>query len=302
MREEIDKALALRAEAANALGARFVHYADMADFRERFEGRSQVGAVHGEALPLDFKMNPRAGSDTLSVFFNSQQYGSDIKLFTWQRVSEQLDTHRLYISDSAVYSSPSVRLGWYSYAAGVHVLDRVQQLIEGVAARLGVTRFVFFGSSGGAFPAALLMERFRPSVGILVCPSLTIPQHQNPTAVNNWLTHCAQTGSFEEFRHLHPDVTLEAWDEERSEEGVSRVVVHNVQDHRFEERDLRPYLRSLGMEYQEGDSHGGPVSVLTGDWGAGHTTPPADEVQRLVLEVNAQLHRSGALDLSTFRF
>lgn len=146
----LERGLARRRLAIDSSQGQFRTYSSMKNFDEEFDGRSQLATVE-LPLPVDIKFNANADSDLLAVYFNSQQTSTTFRLFTWQKVSEELPANRLYFADPVLSTSDEVQLGWYSFAAGVNYQTVVANVIRSVMTQTGARKLVLFGSSGGGF-------------------------------------------------------------------------------------------------------------------------------------------------------
>lgn len=296
MEDELTAGRARRKRALDRSPGTFTYFDSLTSLKDTWEPRSTLGCIDGP-LPLDFKFNPKQGSKILSVFFNSQQTGDDLKLFTWQRVSESIPSHRLYIADPTLIASDKLRLGWYAYANKVNAQREIVRLVQYIAAESAAEKLLFFGSSGGGYPAAIMTEYFRSSVGVLVCPALTIEHNPNGAAVKNWLQHCAKSETMEQFRHENPSVLLNAWDALDPPQSASRIIVHNGRDEKFWTHHIGPYVdkcKNLGLTVDSED-----LMILEGDWGPGHTPPPAAWLSELLTNIGKHLSEGRAIHSSS---
>lgn len=303
MKSALELGLERRRRAIDASSGSFRLYDSLIDLENRFPGTSQLGTVQ-HVLPIDFKFNASPGAKTLAVFFNSQQADDDLKLFTWQRVSQALQTHRLYIADPVLSTSPTIRLGWYSYALGVNFQVAVERLIRGICSKAGVENILFFGSSGGAYPASVLVERFDQSLAVLVCPALRIEGNPNRNAVQAWLRDAVgPEGTIASLAAANPAVVLRSWDGLNRSSDRHRIVIHNRSDVRFAESHVRPYLSAFGVdEFPPRDILRSDLTLLQGDWGNGHVPPPASELERLLEFISSQLSDLANPDFQGFSF
>lgn len=114
--------------------------------------------LHHDALLMR-----RPGSDTLVVYLHGMVDRSKHRIPRFERAADLsgLPYHLLFLADPTLDLSPTLRSGWY---IGTRDWDATQALggfVRNTAQKLGATRILFVGSSGGGF-AALAMTTYLP--------------------------------------------------------------------------------------------------------------------------------------------
>ncbi len=126
--------------------------------------------------PYEFLFFPKEGADRLFVFFHGyfSQKTAIPPVFQRWRWAEEFPGHCLYLADPALPSSEQLYLAWFSGAKGTDHLAVYSQIINAVAARVGVPaeRIWTYGSSGGGY-AALRSLDFLPGANAVAVNAQT---------------------------------------------------------------------------------------------------------------------------------
>lgn len=260
-------------------------YEDFDTFRARFELRSQVSTYRHSGSIMDILFAPARKSARLAVFFNSQQKSGTVRPFTWQSVSKAFSAHRLFISDPTIYFDEELNLAWYAGNLGLNVQRHISELIAYFVDRTDADEIVFFGSSGGGFPALLYSQTFVNSLAFVLAPTATIRHHGNQSLVNNWLKHGYGLGPGE-FDALPSDLVLDL--PERINTGLSSpaVVLQNATDYGFMETQTAPLIRALGRPFEGASINVGDFHLALENYGEGHVMPPSARISRLASAIS----------------
>lgn len=263
-----------------------VDYRDAATFRQSFDFASQVATYSHKHSNIDVLFAPSRSSRRLAVFFNSQQKSRSLKMFTWQKASRDFVADRLFISDPTVYAAESLNLGWYLGTSLLNMQTHITELIDFFASSRGTEEIIFFGSSGGGFPALLYSQTFDNAIAVTMAPTTTVRHHSNPVLVNAWLQHAHSIidGNFE---RLPDDLILDLAAHYDGRWRNPAIILQNRTDEDFRETQTLPLLSSLGGALAPHYSNAQNLHVFLEDYGHGHVMPPSTRLSQIAQDLSS---------------
>ena len=262
-------------------------YETFADFKDGFDGTTQMATYEFMDLPIDFLFASNPAQQRLAVFFNSQQRPDSLKLFTWQKVARSFSAHRLFITDPLVSVNESLNLGWYVGSRNANLQQHFKQFIQHIAQICGLNEIIFFGSSGGGYPAIYYSQMFDDSIAVTLAPTTTILHHSNKKLVKNW----------EAASESSPNIPVKP--EELSDNleldlpslfsnGLKNpvIILQNSDDNDFIQTQTNPLAASQGLILSGHSLDSDKLHIRLESYGDGHRPPPSDRVTELATRIS----------------
>lgn len=256
------------------------NYGDYDGFRDNFDMASQVATYSHSGSTMDILFAPSTASRRLAVFFNSQQKPGAVRLFTWQSASRGFLANRLFISDPTVYFHDALNLAWYAGNRQLNVQQHISGLIAYMVERTGAEELVFFGSSGGGFPALLHSQLFANSLAFVMAPTTTIRNHGNQNLVDRWLEYGYGLSSGQ-FGALPSDLVLDIPEITNGTLSSPVLLLQNSTDTDFMATQTAPLARALGGRFDAKSLSLDNLHIAIEDYGEGHVMAPSARVSRL---------------------
>lgn len=259
-------------------------YTSFEKFKQEFDATTQVAEYCHNDMPVDLLYAPRKESKRLAVFFNSQQKAGELRLFTWQKVSKEFLANRLFIADSTVSVNQDLNLGWYVGSRDENLQSHIFDLVSYISDKTQAEEIIFFGSSGGGYPAILYSQRFNESVAVTLAPTTTIKNHSNRKLVNSWLQQAHDEDVLETDM---PNETI--LDIPSIYSGTLKnpvIILQNKEDTDFIETQTKPFAEALGLEIYDDRINGPSLFARFEAYGSGHMPPPSERITRLAKAVS----------------
>ena len=220
--------------------------------------------------------------------------------FAGSGLADSLGLPLLAFSDPTLGHDPALGLAWYAGSRSTpDLLDRIAELLDGIAASLGA-RLLLFGGSGGGYAVLSLLPRLKAAVTALAWNPQTAISQYDPAAVDNYL-RVAAPEMHREQRGAPP--TAGEPEAERLKRALSQaglpdrvppwrprpgqhLVYLQSRSGGQAARHAGPYLRELSLDRRSPRSFATPDGSLAawfGDWGQGrHAAPPRELLEALL--------------------
>ena len=248
------------------------------NFPKDFESLDDVNGFHvvvHNGLPLDILIEDNGHNTTLvSLHAALGAAKIDPPVFTGRAVSENIGLNRIFISDSSLYSSADLSLGWYLGTRQVNLTKLLVDVITAVQNRLSASHLVFFGSSGGGFAALNISRELAGSLAIPVNPQTRILDyakvHWRQMAESCFKVQGEE--SDEVFLGSHPRADQRTLYAEGFENSV--IYLQNSQDAHVSSQMI-PWFEAVSWQ----------AGLLLEQWGKGHVPPTSDRLRSLLKEL-----------------
>ena len=146
----------------------------------RVEGRQRhvVLPGAGESFALDCLIEPK-NSDVLVVPLHGALDRSKYSLprFEWMGTLQQRTESLLFLCDTGLNSDNDLRISWYTGGSTDDLTARYAKLIEAVAEKVGATKIVLLGFSGGGFAALSLATLLPTGLALAFSPQTSIGKY-----------------------------------------------------------------------------------------------------------------------------
>lgn len=238
---------------------------------------SLVNNDERDNLPLQSLLVPGSG-EILYVFFHGGLEPRPLRLphYEWKNALIKFNGHKLFISDSTLYTSHLLKNGWYFGADSIDLRNNIKDLIKFVKDLLGVQKLIFFGSSAGGVAAFQIGAFFKDSISL----GFSIQRDLSKGPVNH-------VPGF--YKHVLGSIS---WDE-AYKKYKDRIAVHEVLKDSFGYLGHSVWVQNSGDSEHMRDHYvpevtgSGNCQVLKGAqnindnltghltyWGKGHPVPP----------------------------
>lgn len=215
-------------------------------------------------------MSEDRGSDVLLVSFHgavTRKAGPLAPVYGYRSFLLQRSESFLCVCDPTLELDDVVTLGWYIGTEDRDVHSEVAELVQREAQRMGATRLVFVGSSGGGFAAMAVAARVPGSAAVAFSPSLAIDRVSPAHTANFMAAAFPQRRSYDELYQAHPArVSMDA--AYRKCPDVQLFLVQNSGDMSRMTHSYMPFA-------QEHAAHG-CCTLAVEHHGDGHVAPPPE--------------------------
>lgn len=200
--------------------------------------------------------------------------------FEWLRTLRERPENLLFVSDPSLGWDEVLPLAWYVGPEEHDVTARIATEVEHLTRRLGTTRTVFTGSSGGGFASLALAARTAGSLAVSFSPQTRISRYER-IPVKSFRTRLfpghPDMDSVEDAHGSRVDQT-QRWTAGESQPEAFVRIAQNSRDDRHIEAHLHPFLVAAGSDPEtfEGNPR---ISVALDDFGEGHTPPRPSQMR-----------------------
>ncbi len=240
--------------------------------------KSQNITVWNSGWPIDLRVEDKGSETTIVSLHAALGENSEVELpvFTGQSITQDLDANRIFLSDSTLYSSADLRLGWFLGSSGLNLTDTLVDIIATVQHELNAKHLVFFGMSGGGFASLNLSRYFPGSLALPVNPQTNVLDYAKP----HWMAFARS--AFDCFSEDDARRTLESHPHANQRDAYrvgydnSVIYLQNRKDGHVSTQMI-PFFEALEWPKE--------MAILFGDWGNGHQPPPAPVLAELLSAV-----------------
>lgn len=230
-------------------------------------------AIGYNGVPVDFLYEPADNAKaTVVIFHGSTARDVNMPMFAGTGVMQGVAANRLSISDPSILmdGSGQLILSWF---AGSARQPRLQFFIERVIRRVrelsGLSRLVFFGSSGGGFASLEMARRFPGCVALVSNPQVSLSRYHWPLR-DAYLQMCWDGA--ESLSELPAYVNVELDDVYSDNLNHTVAYVQNTRDDHHIENHQLPFFGKVG--------HHRRVFMFMDAWGnpkgKGHVAAPRE--------------------------
>ena len=225
--------------------------------------------------PIILLSEDRGFDTTVVMFHAAMPEGVTLPVFSGREVTDSLPVNRILLSDPSLQFSAEMNVAWFAGNRHQRLQVGLTQVIRhAFESHDRARRIVFFGPSGGGFAALYFASRFPGSVAIASNPQTDIARY-DPIHIGNymrfaWERQWEPGSPLDLPEHVITDLTpiyAEPVDAEVYYLQAARDAAH-IEDH------CGRFLSALHPENR--------VHLLVGEWGSGHTPPPAELIGRVI--------------------
>lgn len=243
--------------------------------------RTILTSPEDSRLDLDTLLLRRDHPD-LVVVLHGALVRRDVTLprFEWLRTLRERPENLLFVSDPSLAWDTAVPLAWYVGPEEHDVTARLADEVTRLADRLGTTRTVFTGSSGGGYSSLALAAHVPGSLAVSFSPQTRISRYERMPVKSFRVRLFPKHQDMESVEAAHRDrVDLtHRWAAGDGQPNAFVRIAHNTQDRGHIESHLRPFLESAGVDPDTHEGHP-RISVAMDDFGEGHTPPRPNQMR-----------------------
>lgn len=251
-------------------------WAGLDDFDASREGRThhRIPPASGQSYGL-CSLIQNNGSDTLLVVshgaLNREKYS--LPRFEWLATLQGRPENLMFLADTALEPHDDLELAWFTGNAADDLTERYAELVKRAARRLGVTKIVFMGGSGGGFASLALASRTPGSRALVFNPQTNVRKYWLKSVRNYVKRLYPEFGSENQLRGLGARCDLTAAYAAAPQLEHQVLYVQNDDDPHHLENHLGPFAAALGLEPRTGISSDGKVRIVVERFAEGHNMP-----------------------------
>src|SRR5690606_12858701 len=154
-------------------------YQSFEEFVSDFKYQDCLLSVLVEGVCFDFLIKTGELKNTFVVFNSAVPDKEFVKtpIFTSRKLLSDLKSHRIHVSDPFIDLSDGFRCFWYLSSKKIDVQNIIKNILSHLFFLMDAERVVFWGSSGGGYPALLYSYEFENSIALVNAPTTTIKKH-----------------------------------------------------------------------------------------------------------------------------
>lgn len=249
----------------------------MDEFYSSYKGQSGSWKIDLDGVDFDFEVNIKDPRLIIFFFTGARPHERTLPFFSGKSLSKATEASSVFFSDPMLYRNADMRLSWYAGDKGVQLQNIYKELINFLISKIGSSRSIFFGGSGGGFASLYYSREIENSLAIVWNPQINISKYSagRYSVIDKYANNCFGCSRDELSNFI--DVDLAPLYREKHSNYV--IYLQNITD-KHVQRDMLPFA-SL---YCNNDLHKfnkiGQVLIddrflfhLT-DWSVGHTPPP----------------------------
>ncbi|WP_141760539.1 hypothetical protein [Corynebacterium sp. HMSC074A01] len=238
-----------------------MHHAGLQAFLKA-PAKAGISTIAFPQTTLDLMLLQR-NSPTLTIIFHAAADPAQVTLplFVGQHLAEDLDSSVLFVSEPALELGAPI--GWYAGCKTGPRQSDFQDIFEHIQSSIGATSLIFYGCSAGGFASLYYSHQTPGSLAIAVNPQTDIQKYHSDKVAT--FTEKCWPGGFPSSQDAHTNMV------QLYEAPFANHVlyVQNIDDQFHRSNHFDPWY----SEFKAGIGH--DWAFLFGNWGKGHTAPPA---------------------------
>lgn len=210
---------------------------------------------------LDVLIRDRGSSTTVVTFQHRVSVRTPYPTLVGEGFTGKANVNLVAISDPSVSLGGEVRLGWYlgNRAIG-HLEPILEPVIEAAIQSLGTERLIFFGNSGGGYPALKHAAMHPGSIGFCVNPRLGF-NDKSTKDFADYMSVCHPGLGRTAYRRVYSEYARDLVEILPKEANFYAAMYHNRNDLDYYNSHHRPFVEARRhdlriFERLENDEHG----------------------------------------------
>lgn len=266
-------------------------YDSVDEFSRDAMAKNGMHTIYDGGLPIDLHLSVDSGKP-LVIFLNA-------------RSSERTDSYRLpsfvgfgvvpaagvsvlRINDPVLYTSRTLRIGWYAGAAGNPLLYSICQIINKVVDITEPKKIIFVGGSAGGFACLNFSRFFKDSLAVVWNPQTDLLKFSKEEVLEFTSSAFGLT-DFEACERILPALTASSMHKHYVGNVMKNYLLYmqNIDDWHVREH-CKPFLKDTGrvaedrLETKRFDER---FFLYAADWGKGHASPPQSFLKSLLKNI-----------------
>ena len=249
---------------------------DIIEFSKSNKGRFRY--YNGDNY-IDFMWSPN-GSMNLLVFFTAAvRRTSTFKLpaFSGMTSIGRVNANILMISDPSLVINEEIFLAWYAGSENFKCQPIIGEILYHLSNVFGCEKTVLYGGSAGGFASMYYSTYIPGAISVSANPQTNIINYYE-RLVLLYLNTCFPSIMDEDLRKriLNTGIDYEVISHFLKSQN-KLIYMQNSSDHHHIKNHFRPFLKGLGIDYEEKkevvEKISDRIHLVMGDWGKGHKAP-----------------------------
>ena len=251
-------------------GGSIIYYSALDDFMSDENLKNGIYSINLNGLIIDFnvRLGPIGNPVAYSFHGAVKRDGMKLPYFSGGGVVPSSCTLVMF-SDPALYIAEDLTLAWFMGLKVVKLQEILILIIEKINSYVGASKIIFFGGSGGGFASLFYGSRFKDSLVIASNPQTNILNYYKSHVdryLNYFQCNREDLGYFVQY-------DLCQIYKEKSEFNI--FYMQNTSDYMHVEKHCKPFLKAVGIDYNENGIVSNRVFLDTHQYGVGHKSRPA---------------------------
>ncbi|MET4059729.1 hypothetical protein ABIB35_001261 [Arthrobacter sp. UYP6] len=229
--------------------------------------RDGISRISSGDTHLDFLYEDKGANITFVYFHAALGLKQTYPFFGGRGLIEGMTVNYLGIADPVAGFVKAPTAGWHLGTKNMPLQENLTNLIGHVLATGSGKDLIFFGASAGGFASLYYGSRFKQSLTVVVNPRTAL---LNPPHTFDEYRDVAYPGSTNE--EIGQQICMDTADLHSSGHGNAVAYIQNLQDKRFLNGQLLPFLEQCGKKRN--------IYLKLGEYGVGHVVPPRSVLRR----------------------
>ena len=247
-----------------------------------------IHTIFGGGLPIDLHLDLKSNLPLvicLNGALSSRDHSLKLPVFSGFGVLSPAEASIVRISDPILYTSTSIKHGWYAGAAGMLLIKDIFNILHKIIHEYKPTKVIFFGGSSGGFASLNISRLFKDSIAVVWNPQTDILKFAKEH-VEEYARNAYGLPDFDACEKLLPAIvhTSIYKDYVKGENSNYVLYMQNLNDWHVRWH-CKPFLNATGRKIEgelSSQSLGTDFYLYIADWGSGHAPPPKDFQKRLM--------------------
>lgn len=192
---------------------------------------------------LELFIEDRSAETTLVSFQHRVSVRTPYPTFVGMGAAGRTGANLIAVADPGVALDPQVRLAWYLGTRSIGPLKPILlPILKKSITELGGSRTVFFGTSGGGYPAVDYAREFPASIGLTINPMLGF-NNQNQRDLDRYMDGCHPGLSSTPYKRVRSEYAQNLAEIIPRDADCFYAMYHNLQDAEFYAAHHAPFVQ-----------------------------------------------------------
>lgn len=263
-------------------------YKSIDAFLNRKKCETELATIWFNKSPLDILFQFNDVNKPLFVFFHGavDQEKTIIPHFVGLSYKRMLPANLLHVAEPSLVYNTAIRSAWFLGSSDIDLPNILKDIVTDYSERLGNSKIIFFGSSGGGYPALYMSQLMKNSLSIVNSPATSISNHpRRKTLVSNYLKYAFDALTEGEENQVIEQLKFADLQHGFDNNGKVLYMI-NINDRNNITHHAEPFFEQFENKIDLSKKQVTQINnihLCMDDWGPGHRYPPASLLKNLFL-------------------